>query len=152
MNKWGRQRVESLREPGPPHCRTGGGSRHSAGTLFLGLLLGALVPVEGRAQAFPPDDSVRAVLEGRVALGRNPGIVVGLLDERGGRVVAAGSSGRVDVELDGNTLFEIGSVTKVFTAALLQDMADRGVLRFGLVFLQRGARHGSDRCGRGVKV
>jgi len=79
--------------------------------------------------ALPPDSTVRAFLLPRVAsfpdTGKHgTGIVVGLLDASGTRrIFAAG--------VDSAGVFEIGSITKVFTTSLLQDMVDRGEVHLG---------------------
>ncbi len=102
-----------------------------ADRVVIGLVvLAATAPSLGAAQNFPPDDSIKVILSERVALGRNPGIIAGLLDASGPRVVVAGVSGREEVDLDGSTVFEIGSVTKVITAAILEEMVSRGEVRF----------------------
>lgn len=50
------------------------------------------------------------------------GIVAGVIDAGGRRVVSAGSRSQGDARpLDASTLFEIGSITKVFTGLLLAD-------------------------------
>jgi CubicO group peptidase (beta-lactamase class C family) len=52
---------------------------------------------------------------------------VGVIEPRGRRIVSYGRSGAADDRrLDGETVFQIGSVTKVFTGLLLADMAVRG--------------------------
>lgn len=61
---------------------------------------------------------------------RAPGIVVGLIDQSGTQVIAWGKrkfGAKEDV--DGDTIFEIGSITKIFTSVLLQDMADHGEVK-----------------------
>jgi CubicO group peptidase (beta-lactamase class C family) len=85
------------------------------------------IPAAAIAQ-LPPDAAIRSILVNRVwtdTLGI--GIVVGVVDSNGARVVAFGARARGDSGwLDGNTVFEIGSVTKEITALLLVDMAHRG--------------------------
>jgi serine-type D-Ala-D-Ala carboxypeptidase/endopeptidase len=76
-------------------------------------------------------DAIHAYLRQCVE-SRNPriGIVVGLLDKHGSRVVGYGKlDDENDRVVNGDTLFEIGSDTKTFTALLLQDMVRRGEMR-----------------------
>src|SRR3954466_7733766 len=50
-------------------------------------------------------------------------MVVALVDKDGTRILSAGRMGNgTDQPVDGETIFEIGSCTKTFTALLLQDM------------------------------
>jgi serine-type D-Ala-D-Ala carboxypeptidase/endopeptidase len=82
------------------------------------------------AQSFPGDDEVRAILQQRITEGRAVGLVVGLLEADGSsRVVVAGSAGPDARPLGERSLFEIGSITKTFTAALLAEMVRREEVR-----------------------
>lgn len=79
------------------------------------------------AQTFPSDSTVLAIITQRVADKRSAGIVVGLLDPDGRtRVLAFGDPGPGRPPLDATTVFEIGSISKVFTATVLAQMVLEG--------------------------
>jgi serine-type D-Ala-D-Ala carboxypeptidase/endopeptidase len=104
----------------------------------LALACLALCVVEASAPALPangttvPSDAeIRSILVDRIDVQKQGvGIVVGVIEPQGRRIVAYGSLERGDKRPpDGDTLFEIGSITKVFTALLAADMAKRGELK-----------------------
>jgi len=106
----------------------------------------------GAASELPTDAAIEDNLVHRIDRQRDGvGIVVGVIDRDGRRVIAHGRykrGGRRQV--DGDTLFEIGSNGKVFTSLLLSDMARRGEVRLddpvakylpdGVTMPERGGR------------
>jgi len=75
----------------------------------------------------PSSEAIQALLEDRLRQKLAVGLIVGLIDPQGNRTVAAGTSGNpARPVVDEQTLFEIGSITKLFTAAALADAVARG--------------------------
>jgi CubicO group peptidase (beta-lactamase class C family) len=96
-------------------------------TLAAAALAPLLVLSTARAQGVQVPDDVRASVRARVDHGWSVGIVVGVVDSTGARYFAYGSIARAGgAPVNEHTVYEIGSVTKVFTALALADMAIRG--------------------------
>lgn len=77
------------------------------------------------------DDEIKAILRERIEIAkRGVGMVVGLIDEKGTRIISVGRPSLNSNNLvDGNSVYEIGSITKTFTSILLADMAARGEVK-----------------------
>jgi D-alanyl-D-alanine-carboxypeptidase/D-alanyl-D-alanine-endopeptidase len=71
----------------------------------------------------PPDAEIAKLIAARNAPRAGQGIVVGVLGPDGQRFVAGGSG--AGAKVDRSTLFEIGSISKVFTALILADMVNK---------------------------
>jgi CubicO group peptidase (beta-lactamase class C family) len=74
-------------------------------------------------------DAVDVLAERAMGSGRRIGLVVGCLARGEQRVVGYGRRRRdAQDPPDGSTVFEIGSITKVFTGLLLADLAEQGLV------------------------
>jgi CubicO group peptidase (beta-lactamase class C family) len=98
----------------------------SQGAMTWPLALGAPPPPAPMPADWqvPTNEEISQLIATRIAPRRGEGLVVGVVEPSGTRVIAAGPEG--GAAFGANTLFEIGSMSKVFTALLLADMANKG--------------------------
>jgi D-alanyl-D-alanine-carboxypeptidase/D-alanyl-D-alanine-endopeptidase len=100
---------------------------HSNRIASIFFLFATLYLSSGKAQvSLPSDADIRKVLIDRIDKEHESvGMVVGIISPEGRRIISYGHMSQQDSRsIDGNTIFEIGSVTKVFTALLLADMVE----------------------------
>lgn len=97
---------------------------------FLWWLVWATANTASAQEPKPPvpsDADVRQIISARVDKAKHgTAMVVGIVDPRGRRIIAYGVPRASDPRtVDGDTVFEIGSVTKVFTALALANAVTR---------------------------
>ncbi|MCW3123704.1 MAG: hypothetical protein JWQ38_3196 [Flavipsychrobacter sp.] len=88
---------------------------------MIPILLITVNSVFGQIQA----DSIRSIIKREVAAKRIKSIIVGIIDSNGTRqIISEGIlSDKNPVLPDANTIYEIGSITKVFTSLVMVDMS-----------------------------
>jgi serine-type D-Ala-D-Ala carboxypeptidase/endopeptidase len=98
---------------------------------LMGSLSAGLALVGARIVRADDAGTIAALKHAVGARNDSAGMVAILIDESGTRMSSYGSSGKQDVAMDGDAVFEIMSNTKVLTSLLLADMEARGEVSFG---------------------
>lgn len=94
--------------------------------IHIALLCWSAVALSPAAAPVVPSD-VWAALQRRVDLEYTPGMIIGMVNADGRTIAGYGARSWDDATLpDGDTIYEIASVSKTFTATLLAQMVEAG--------------------------
>ncbi len=95
---------------------------YMAGWLFLWFIFSSYQPAD------PLPKNVVESIKKRIESGNNPSIAIGIIDEKGARYFNFGKMRKDGQAVDEHTIYEIGSITKVFTAILLAQQIIKGTV------------------------
>lgn len=99
--------------------------------IVLFLIISFLASPALKTFAQIPMDSIKAIIEREVANKRSKSIIVGIVDANGRYMVSAGiKSDKDPFAPDNNTMYELGSIGKLFTTLLLAEMSLKGELNY----------------------
>jgi serine-type D-Ala-D-Ala carboxypeptidase/endopeptidase len=98
--------------------------------IIAGVIVSLGAPFDVAAQnSFTDEAGIKTFLHDNFD-GKDRAMVVGLVDEHGSQIFSDGKPDNgTDRQPDGDTLFEIASITKTFTVLALEDMVERGEMR-----------------------
>jgi len=100
--------------------------QHIFGLLCLGLLVFNFSPPATTIADLPED--VKSSIEKRIANEINPSIAIGIVDENGVRYYNFGKTRAEGKAVNEHTVYEIGSISKVFTGILLAQQVVQGTV------------------------
>jgi CubicO group peptidase (beta-lactamase class C family) len=100
-------------------------------TLAVTLRPQAVLAAPPPGSAMASDAEIKKILAVRIDVQHQAtGAVVGVVSPRGRQIVSYGTISAVDRRpMTGDTVFDVGSITKVFTALLLSEMTERGEVK-----------------------
>ena len=82
------------------------------------------------SQTIFPIKNIDNIVKKEVDNGRSPSIVVGIIDNHNQYIICHGNPfDKNEQKADNNTIFEIGSITKIFTTTILANMIVNGELK-----------------------
>jgi D-alanyl-D-alanine-carboxypeptidase/D-alanyl-D-alanine-endopeptidase len=96
---------------------------------FLKTLLFLLLPAIGFSQKNALPEDVVASIKERIDFGLTPSIVIGIIDKNGPQYYAFGTKTQGGEPVDEHSIYEIGSISKTFTATLLADNIVKGKMK-----------------------